>query len=71
MKPWSAYGRVASLSHRDRPGRRQGLDAVREVDLDIHRGETVGLVGESGSGKTTLGRLCLGMQRPSRGTVHD
>ena len=52
------------------PWARQSLDAVREVDLDIHKGETVGLVGESGSGKTTLGRLCLGMQRPSRGAVH-
>ena len=51
------------------PWARESLDAVRLVDLDIHEGETVGLVGESGSGKTTLGRLCLGMQRPSRGTV--
>ncbi|MCY3916225.1 MAG: ATP-binding cassette domain-containing protein [Chloroflexi bacterium] len=51
------------------PWDRASLDAVRAVDLDIHRGETVGLVGESGSGKTTLGRLCLGMQQPSRGAV--
>ena len=51
------------------PWAREHLDAVRAVDLDIHKGETVGLVGESGSGKTTLGRLCLGMQRPSRGKV--
>ena len=51
------------------PWAREHLDAVCAVDLDIHRGETVGLVGESGSGKTTLGRLCLGMQKPSRGTV--
>ncbi len=30
------------------------LDAVHEVSLQIHEGETYGLVGESGSGKTTL-----------------
>ncbi len=30
------------------------LEAVREVSLSIHSGETYGLVGESGSGKTTL-----------------
>ena len=51
------------------PWAREHLDAVRTVDLDIQVGETVGLVGESGSGKTTLGRMCLGMQMPSRGQV--
>ena len=51
------------------PWARESLDAVRHVDLDIHKSETVGLVGESGSGKTTLGRLALGMQKPTRGSV--
>jgi peptide/nickel transport system ATP-binding protein len=35
------------------------ISAVRDVSLQIHRGECVGLVGESGCGKTTLCKIIL------------
>jgi microcin C transport system ATP-binding protein len=38
---------------------RKPFDAVRDVDLTVRRGETLGVVGESGSGKTTLGMTLL------------
>ena len=38
---------------------RKPFDAVRDVDLSLSRGETLGIVGESGSGKTTLGMTLL------------
>ncbi|MET7394998.1 oligopeptide/dipeptide ABC transporter ATP-binding protein [Dactylosporangium sp. NPDC005572] len=45
------------------------LRAVSGVDLDIRRGEILGVVGESGCGKSTTGRAILQLLRPSRGTV--
>lgn len=39
------------------------------IDLELRRGEVLGLVGGSGSGKTTLLREMIGLQRPSAGEV--
>ncbi|WP_448059853.1 ATP-binding cassette domain-containing protein [Cellulomonas hominis] len=43
--------------------------AVDGVDVEVRRGEAVGLVGESGSGKTTLARLLLAADAPDAGAV--
>ena len=45
------------------------VQAVNDVDLDIYRGETLGLVGESGCGKTTLGKSILQLVKATDGTM--
>jgi ATP-binding cassette subfamily B protein/ATP-binding cassette subfamily C protein len=43
--------------------------SLREVSVEIGRGEVVALVGENGSGKTTLAKILAGLYHPSAGTV--
>lgn len=45
------------------------VSAVKDVNLDISEGETVGIVGESGCGKSTLARMIAGIIEPSEGQI--
>jgi oligopeptide transport system ATP-binding protein len=51
-------------------GRPKGWShAVRGVDLQVGRGETLAIVGESGAGKSTVGRLALRLIEPDAGDI--
>ncbi|TCW83373.1 methionine ABC transporter ATP-binding protein [Burkholderia sp. SRS-46] len=43
--------------------------ALREVTLNVRRGEVFGIIGRSGAGKSTLLRLLNGLERPTSGRV--
>ena len=49
--------------------RRSRFDAVKQATFTVAQGEILGIVGESGSGKTSVGRLIVGLERPSEGTI--
>jgi len=51
------------------PPNRTQLWALRDVDLRVEPGETVGLIGRNGAGKPTLLRLLAGVTQPTAGTV--
>lgn len=46
-----------------------GRDVVRDLSLEVHAGEVVGLVGPNGAGKTTVLNAVLGTDPPDRGEV--
>lgn len=46
-----------------------GEDVIKDVSLEIHKGDYVGIIGPNGGGKSTLLKLMLGILKPNKGTI--
>jgi len=68
-----AIARLVRVSHvfcRDRKSRSKGVQAVKDVDLVVRRGEYVAVTGPSGSGKSTLLHILGALLRPTAGDCY-
>jgi D-xylose transport system ATP-binding protein len=45
------------------------VQALEDIELDVHPGEVVALVGDNGAGKSTLVKVLAGVHQPSSGTI--
>ena len=58
------------IAELDNVGKRYGtVEALKDVDLRVERGELVALLGPNGAGKTTAVNILLGQRRPDKGTA--
>lgn len=48
----------------------QIIKGVSNINLDLYKGEALGIIGETGSGKSTLGKIILNIEKPSSGEIY-
>ena len=46
------------------------FDVLKNINVELHPGQTLAVVGESGSGKSTLARVITGLLPPTKGRIH-
>lgn len=67
QRPWHRL--MQQLFGRGRHQWFREFEALKGVDLELHRGETVGIVGRNGSGKSTLLQIICGTLQPTSGEL--
>ena len=65
LKGWVA----SKLSANSKQPAKYVVDALSDINLDIHHGERVGLIGLNGAGKSTLLKVIAGIYPPTTGSI--
>ena len=47
----------------------ENLEALKDINIEIRKGEVVGIIGPNGSGKTVLLKIIADIMKPSKGSI--
>ena len=59
----------AGIAFDNRINKKEKVQVLSDINLEVEEGEIVAVVGESGCGKTTLGKMIVGIHKPTEGKI--
>ena len=59
----------AGIAFDNRINKKEKVQVLSDINLEVKEGEIVAVVGESGCGKTTLGKMIVGIHKPTEGKI--
>lgn len=68
-KLWKIINLEKKFHFKDKYGQVKEIEALKNINLEIEKGKTLGIIGESGSGKTTLGKTIIRLIEPEGGKI--